>query len=210
MLTLRSPPLLEICVLHSIVVLFFWLNKTFCSSLNIRHAYLQVHLPSAKANNDNNADLFTSLILDIKSNSGNDPLLPWPRYASLSLSLWVALLMVLKSKIFWHFVYTEGLERWRIRCLRKFWTRSCHGFCRSAHRPLIPIVVTKTTYGTSAFGYSWYFTNPSLFSFSFFRFLLDDFDSGSLGFLEVVWFLWKWRGKMWKSNLDALEIFLVI
>ena len=29
------------------------------------------------------------------------------------------------------------------------------------------------------------------FFFSFFRFLLDDFDSGSLGFLEVVWFLWK-------------------
>ena len=29
------------------------------------------------------------------------------------------------------------------------------------------------------------------FFFFFFRFLLDDFDSGSLGFLEVVWFLWK-------------------
>ena len=49
----------------------------------------------------------------------------------------------------------------------------------------------KMTYGTSAFGYSWYFTNPLLFLFFFFRFLLDDFDSGSLGFLEVVWFLWK-------------------
>ena len=87
MLTLRSPPLLEICVLHSIVVLFFWLNKTFCFSLNIRHAYLQVHLPSAKANNDNNTNLFTFLISNIKSYSGNDPLLPWPQYASLSLSL---------------------------------------------------------------------------------------------------------------------------
>ena len=33
------------------------------------------------------------------------------------------------------------------------------------HRPSIPIAVTKTTYGTSAFGYGWYFTNPSLFFF---------------------------------------------
>ncbi|XP_030928257.1 mitotic checkpoint serine/threonine-protein kinase BUB1 [Quercus lobata] len=33
----------------------------------------------AKANNDNNTDLFTSLISDIKSYSGNDPLLPWLR-----------------------------------------------------------------------------------------------------------------------------------
>ena len=180
---------------------FFWINKTFCSSLNIRNAYLQVHLPSAKANNDNNTDLFTSLISDIKFYSGNDPLLPWLRYASLSLSLslWVALLMVLKSEIVWHFVYTEGSKRWRIHCLRKFWMRSCHGFCRSACKPSIPIAVTKTTYGTSAFGYDWYFTNPSLFFF-----FLDDFNSRSLGFLEVVWFLWKWRGKMWKSNLDAL------
>ena len=24
---------------------FFWLNQTFCSSLNIRHSFLQVHLP---------------------------------------------------------------------------------------------------------------------------------------------------------------------
>ena len=131
----------------------------------------------------------------------------------LSLSLWVALLMVLKSKIVWHFIYAEGSERWRIRYLRKYWMRSCHGFCRSAHRPSILIAITKTTYGTSAFGYSWYFTNPSLFLLFFFfliHFLLDDFDSGLLGFLEVVWFLWKWRGKMWKSNLDALYIFLVI
>nr|POF00048.1 hypothetical protein CFP56_15909 [Quercus suber] len=35
--------------------------------------------PSAKANNDNNTDLFNSLISDIKSYSGNDPLLPWLR-----------------------------------------------------------------------------------------------------------------------------------
>ena len=88
-----------------------------------------------------------------------------PLSLSLSLSLWVALLMVLKSKTVWHFVYTEGSERWRIRCLRKYWTRSCHSFCRNARRPSIPIDVTKTTYGTSAFGYSWYFTNPSLFLF---------------------------------------------
>ena len=127
---------------------------------------------------------------------------------SLSFSLWVALLMVLKSKIVWHFVYTEGSERWRIRCLRKLWTRSCHGFCRSARRPSIPIAVTKTTYDTSAFGYSWYFTSPSLFLFfSFFRFLLDDFDSGSLGFLEVVWFLWKWRGKMWNQIWMCFRFF---
>ncbi|XP_050258683.1 uncharacterized protein LOC126703676 isoform X1 [Quercus robur] len=33
---------------------------------------------------------------------------------------------------------------------------SCHGFCRSARRPSIPIAVTKMTYGTSAFGYSWW------------------------------------------------------
>ena len=42
-------PLLEICILHLNVVLFFFfffcLNKTFYFSLNIRHAYLQVHLP---------------------------------------------------------------------------------------------------------------------------------------------------------------------
>ena len=29
------------------------------------------------------------------------------------------------------------------------------------------------------------------FFFSFFHFLLDDFNFGLLGFLEVVWFLWK-------------------
>ena len=58
-----------------------------------------------------------------------------PLSLSLSLSLWVALLMVLKSEIVWYFVYTEGLERWMIRYLRKFWTRSYHGFCRSARRP---------------------------------------------------------------------------
>ena len=29
------------------------------------------------------------------------------------------------------------------------------------------------------------------FFFFFFHFLLDDFDFGLLGFLEVVWFLWK-------------------
>ena len=45
MLTLCSPLLLKICVLHLNVVLFFfffflWLNKTFCSNLNIRHTYL--------------------------------------------------------------------------------------------------------------------------------------------------------------------------
>ena len=91
-----------------------------------------------------------------------------PVCLSLSLSLWVALLMVLKSKTVWHFVYTEGSERWRIRCLRRFWTRSCHGFCRSARRPSIPIAVTKTTYDTSAFGYSWYFISPSLFLFFLF------------------------------------------
>ena len=140
------------------------------------HLFYRFTSLSAKANNDNNTDLFTSLISDIKSYSGNDPLLPWLLYASLSLSLslslWVALLMVLKSEIVWHFVYTEGSERWRIRCLRKFWTRSCHGFCRSACKPLIPIVVTKTTYSTSAFSYGWYFTNPLLFLFLFFRFLL--------------------------------------
>lgn len=33
---------------------------------------------------NNNTDLFNSLISDIKSYSGNDPLLPWLRYASLS------------------------------------------------------------------------------------------------------------------------------
>ena len=188
---------------------FFLLNKTFCSNLNIRHAYLvftgsppfcqsqqrqqhqSLHLP----------DLKHQILLWQRPSS---PMAPICLSLSLSFSLWVALLMVLKSKIVWQFVYTEGSKRWRIRYLRKFWMRSCHGFCRSARRPSIPITITKTTYGTSVFGYSWYFTNPSLFLFLFFRFLLDDFESGLLGFLEVVWFLWKWRGKMWKLNLDAL------
>ena len=117
-------------------------------------------------------------------------ILLWQRPSSrmapicLSLSLWVALLMVLKSKIVWHFVYTEGSERWRIRCLRKYWTRSCHGFCRSARRPSIPIAVTKTTYGTSAFGYCWYFTIPSLFLFFFFSFSSWWFRFWVVGFLR--------------------------
>ena len=187
---------------------FFLLNKTFCSSLYIRHACFTGSPPLCQSQQ---RQQHRSLhLLDLKHQ-----ILLWQRPSSpmapicLSLSLWVALLMVLKSKIVWHFVYTEGSKRWRIRCLRKYWTRSCHGFCRSARRPSIPIVVTKTTYATSAFGYSWYFTNPSPFSFSFsfsffFSFSSWWFRFWVVGFLEVVWFLWKWRGKMWKLNLDAL------
>ena len=46
-------------------------------------------------------------------------------------------------------------------------------FCRNVRRPWIPIAVTKTTYGTSAFGYSWYFTNPSLFLFFVFFLMIS-------------------------------------
>ena len=176
MLTLGSPPFLEICFTFKCCAFFLGLNKTFCSSLNIRHTYLQVHLPFCQSQQRQQHQSLHLLDLRHQILLWHWPLLPWLRYASLSL--WVALLMVLKSEIVWHFVYTEGSERWRIRCLHKFWTRSCHDFCRSARRPLIPIAVTKTTYGTSAFGYSWYFTNPSLFFFFFFRFLLDDFNFG--------------------------------
>ncbi|KAK7831775.1 hypothetical protein CFP56_027055 [Quercus suber] len=43
------------------------------------HLFYRFTSPSAKANNDNNTDLFSSLISDIKSYSDNDPLLPWLR-----------------------------------------------------------------------------------------------------------------------------------
>ena len=135
----------------------------------------------------------------------SSPMAPVCPSLSLSFSLWVALLMVLKSKIVWHFVYTEGSERWRIRCLRKLWTRSCHGFCRSARRPSIPIAVTKTTYDTSAFGYSWYFTSPSLFLFFFFfSFSSWWFRFWVVGFLRSCLVPVEMKGKDVKSNLDVL------
>ena len=143
---------------------FFWLNKTFYFSLNIRHAYLQVHLPFCQSQQQQQHRSLQLLDLIHQILLWQQPSSPMA-LVCLSLSLWVALLMVLKSKIVWHFVYTEGSKRWRICCLCKYWTRSCHGFCRNVRKPWIPIAVTKTTYGTSAFGYSWYFTNPSLFLF---------------------------------------------
>ncbi|KAK7816040.1 glucan endo-1 [Quercus suber] len=48
-------------------------TSTSMAWANLNTPVLQVHLPFCKANNDNNTDLFTSLISDIKSYSGNDP-----------------------------------------------------------------------------------------------------------------------------------------
>ena len=174
---------------------FFWLNKTFYFSLNIRHAYLQVHLPFCQSQQGQQHRSLHLLNLRHQILLWQRPSFPMAPVC-LSLSLWVALLMVLKSKIVWHFVYTEGLERWRIHCLRKYWTRSCHGFCRSACRPWIPIAVTKTTYGTSTFGYSWYFTNPSLFFFfSFFSFSSWWFQFWVVGLLRSCLVPMEMKGK---------------
>ena len=92
MLTLDSPPLLEICFTFKCCAFFsffFWLNKTFCSSLNIWHAYLQVHLPFCQSQQQQQHNLH---LLDLRHQ-----ILLWQRPSSpmapvclsLSLSLFV-------------------------------------------------------------------------------------------------------------------------
>lgn len=118
--------------------------------------YIRSTLPplSSMANPYNT--LFSSLISDIKSYSGKDPLLPWLRYPlPISLSPYYSINFYKLIKCFFFYIMTGVYGRWRTQYPHTFSKINCLDFFKNVRRPFYLISVTPMTCVTFAFGYSW-------------------------------------------------------